>query len=291
MVKNLKKNALIFMSGTGSNAEALLEFSTKDARANFQVVALVTDRVATSRTYEIAKKFQLPVIALDIFEFYQQHGESGIGLITPKRWEIRELWTKTLAKMIKDTKLVVDFILLAGFEPLTNITNDYMTLNVHPGDLTFEINGARVLNGLSVKPIEYAISLGHKSLRSSVIVAQNFTGKHSDIDSGPILGISDAMPINFCGFEQEYLQKLYRERPAKLGKHFSDDLRKVAKINNEKLKYAGDHVVFVQATNDFANGKFKIAENGKLFYEKDDHEFVAIKTVEYHADYTKKLIF
>ncbi len=285
----MKKQAVIFMSGYGSNAEALLDYSIRNSDANFEVAAIFTDRPATSRAYEIAGKYNLEVIEDDIFAFYAAYGEDVINLATPRRMEIRNFWTKRVSEKLKSLNKKIDFILLAGFEPLINITEEYVTLNVHPCDLTFEINGERVLNGLGVKPVEYAISLGHTSLRSSVIIAQQFEGKNTDIDAGVILGISEPMMIDFGGFTQEELQQIYRNRPAKLPKGYTDDLREVAKKNIEKLKYCGDHVVFPQAADDFASGKFKVDEKGQLFYWKDQ-KFVPVKTVEYHVDGYNKLI-
>ena len=284
----MKKQALIFMSGYGSNTEVLLDYATNNPLAAFQVIALVTDRPQQSRTYEIAKKYNLDVIELDIFEFYRNHGETLINLATPERVKIRELWTQELSKKIKNYSQAIDFILLAGFEPLSNITQEYVALNVHPGDLTCEVNGERIYNGLGIKPLELAIIRGEKELRSSVIIAQEFTGKNSDIDAGPILGISAPVAVDLCGFEFEYLLEVYNNRPAVLPKGFSDDLRVVAKNNLEKLKYQGDHIVFPQATNDYASGKFKI-DNNQLFYNENG-KFMPIKTIEYFPDKTHKLI-
>ncbi|MBQ9789244.1 MAG: hypothetical protein IJW31_06595 [Lentisphaeria bacterium] len=285
----MKKQTMIFMSGYGSNAEALLEFSTKNPEAAFEVVALVTDRPKESRTYEIAEKYRLEVIECDIFEFYRQHGEELINLATPERVKIRELWTAELSRKIKSSGKQIDFILLAGFEPLSNITCEYTSLNVHPGDLTVEIDGERVFSGLGIKPIELAIVMGNSSLRSSVIIAQSFNGKNSDIDAGPILGISEAIAIDLCGIEVDELRAIYSERPPKLPKGYSDKLREIARKNLEKLKYFGDHTVFVQAANDYAKGNFAVDSNNNLLY-KNENTFIPIKTVEYFRNGTKKIV-
>lgn len=85
----------------------------------------------------------------------------------------------------------IDFGVLAGFVPLCNITADLPCLNVHPGDLTVETDGRRILAGLHFKPVETAILAGHPALRSSVILAQPFEGSgEAEMDSGPVLGVS-----------------------------------------------------------------------------------------------------
>ena len=74
--------AVIFMSGGGTNAEALLEFCRAGGRA-LRPVALATDAPETSRARELGRRFGLTVAELDIREFYRGHGEPVIRLDTP----------------------------------------------------------------------------------------------------------------------------------------------------------------------------------------------------------------
>ena len=76
---NMKKQTIIFLSGTGSNAEALLEYS-KNPDCAFEVAALFTDRPSRCRALEIGSKFNKPVLQHDIFEFYRARGEKGITI-------------------------------------------------------------------------------------------------------------------------------------------------------------------------------------------------------------------
>ncbi len=278
------KNLLIFMSGKGSNAEILIKYSQNTKDCAFKIVGLVTDRPSKCRANEIGMTYNLPVLAVDIFDFYLKHGEENIGLINERRKEIRDLWTKELQKEIINSGLEVDFILLAGFEPLSNITCDYIALNIHPGDLTIEKNNLRILNGLGIKPIEIAIVEGINYLRSSVIIAQAYTGLDSDIDAGPILGVSEKMAIDYQGYNLKFLQEQYRNRPQKLVKGFCDNLREVARFNLARLKEEGDHIVFPRAVDDYAKGLFEV--NGEQLSYKN----TLIKTVEY-SENSQKLIF
>ena len=265
------------LSGTGSNAEALLEYSQKSDCA-FEVSALFTDRPDRCRALEIGRKFNKEVLTLDIFEYYRKHGEKGIGLINERRNQLRDQWTKDVEKLIDNAGYRPDFILLAGFEPLSNITKDFITLNVHPGDLTVERNGKRFLNGLALKPIELAILEGFPHIKSSVIIAQPYTGKDEDVDSGPILGISQPMNIDFMGYTLEELRAADAARPAKRPKGHTDILHEVAEHNQNLLKKCGDHVIFPQAADDYAKGLFEIKDN-RIFYCGN-----AVKTVEYTPD-------
>lgn len=273
----MKKKTIIMLSGTGSNAEALLEYSQKSNCA-FEVSALFTDRPDRCRALEIGRKFNKEVLTLDIFEYYKNHGEKGIGLINERRNQLRDRWTEAVEKLIDDAGYRPDFILLAGFEPLSNITKDFITLNVHPGDLTVERNGKRFLNGLALKPIELAILEGFPHIKSSVIIAQPYTGKDEDVDSGPILGISQPMNIDFMGYTIEELRAADAARPAKRPKGHTDILHEVAEHNQNLLKKCGDHIIFPQATDDYAKGLFEI-RNGRIFYCGN-----AVKTVEYTPD-------
>lgn len=167
-----KPRFAIFLSGGGSNAEKLLESDM--VRAVAEPAVLVTDAPEKSRAPEIAAKYNLPLIALDIREFYRQHGLTTISLATPEGRAVRAMWTDELRKQLK--KYEIDFAVLAGFEPLSNITDDYPCLNVHPGDLSkVDGSGNRLYTGLHSRPIELALLAGEKELKSSVIIAHSFT--------------------------------------------------------------------------------------------------------------------
>lgn len=273
----MKKQTVIFLSGTGSNAEALLEYAENPDCA-FEVAALFTDRPARCRALEIGKKFNKQVLQHDIFDFYRAHNESGIGLINERRIQLRDQWTLEVEDIMDKAGYRPDFLLLAGFEPLSNITKDFTTLNVHPGDLTVERNGKRYLNGLALKPIELAILNEFQYLKSSVIIAQPYTGKDEDVDSGPILGISRPMPIDMMGHTVDELRMADAARPAKRPKGYTDILHETANHNQDLLKKCGDHVIFPQAANDYARGLFEIRDE-KTFYRGQQ-----VKTVEYAVD-------
>ena len=138
-----------------------------------------------------------------------------------------------------------------------------------------ERNGKRYLNGLALKPIELAILDGFACIKSSVIIAQPYTGRDEDVDSGPILGISKPMPIDFMGYTLEELRAADAARPAKRPKGHTDILHEVANHNQDLLKKWGDHVIFPQVANDYAKGLFEIRD-GKTFYCGKQ-----VKTVEY----------
>ncbi|RMG83472.1 MAG: hypothetical protein D6707_01030, partial [Bacteroidetes bacterium] len=221
-------------------------------------------------------------------KFYQEFGEKTISIKSEKGQQIREQWTEKLKELIEPFN--IDFGIFAGFVPLTNLTRSFPCLNVHPGDLTIEENGMRLLVGLHTIPVERAILASHTFLRSSVILAQPYTAYGGNMDSGPILGISPPVPVNLYGYTIEELRCCLSKRPKKRPKGgFKDILEDIAYKNLENLKVNGDWIVFPQVVADFATGKFALDEKQNLYFQKDNR-YIKIKTVEYGVDGKKNLI-
>lgn len=275
----------VLMSGAGTNAEALFRFTREHSGLAFEPALIVTDAPATSRAAELGERFGLPVASLDIRAFYRERGEESIALNTPRRREIREEWTGELRRLMAPFR--IDFAVLAGFVPLTNLTDDLLCLNVHPGDLTIEQDGRRLLAGLHFRPVERAILAGFPCLRSSVILAQPYRGNGAaEMDSGPVLGVSSPMPVELEGHTAEALGAIHDARGTA---PFHDDLRRIAAANLERLKVAGDHVVLPRVVSDFAAGKFGADEQGRLCFLRDG-KWLAVRTVEYAVDRSEPVL-
>lgn len=271
---------VILMSGNGTNAEAVLKYLL-GRRCAFRVAALATDAPRTSRARELGGRYGLPVVELDLREFYRERGEESIRLDSPRRRALRQEWSDALYSLL--APYAPEMGILAGFIPLTNLTGRFPCLNVHPGDLTIEdASGRRMLAGLHILPVERAILAGHGVLRSSVILAQPYSGDGSaEMDSGPVLGVSAAMPLDLEGVS---LAELAAERAVRTPGRVPDDrLRKLALSNVERLKSVGDHVVLPRAADDFAAGRFH-AEGKRLGFLADDGKLHTARTVEYRAD-------
>ena len=278
----IRPNMAIFLSGTGSNAEKLLADKSVTAATNPAV--LVTDAPEKSRAKVIGEKFNIPVEEFSIREFYRSHGLKSISLATAEGRQVRELWTDELRKRLK--KYSIDFAVLAGFEPLSNITDDFPCLNVHPGDLSVvDSNGTRLYVGLHNRPVEAAILAGEKSLRSSVIIAQSFSNADKDMDNGLLLGISQPMPLDLAGITMDELKTIKANRPErKPAGGWQDKLEALALSSQDKLKVCGDHIILPLVVRDFA-GKCFAYQNGKLYYRTSvKAEFKAAVSNEYAPD-------
>ena len=277
---NIIPRAAIFMSGSGSNAERILESLQGLVVPPLQVACLVTDAPATSRAHDIGRTWGIPVIENDIKAFYLGHGAGRVSLATPEGRTLREEWTNQLRTQLQP--LGIHFGIFAGFVPLTNLTGDFPCLNVHPGDLTWLKNGRRHLVGLHTFPIERAILEGLDSLRTSVILAEPYTGGGDDMDSGAIIGLSEPVAIDLQGHTFAELAACPGRRPEKRPRDgYGDALESVAKHNLNLLKENGDWVVFPPAAADFARGCFHKDADSKLWYRDGETGFLPIETVVY----------
>ncbi|MBO5761138.1 MAG: hypothetical protein J6S53_06325 [Lentisphaeria bacterium] len=286
-LKDCKKTpkGAVFLSGSGTNAEKLLEkvFQNKSAsHTSWEPAVLVTDRPKTSRAREIASKYDLPLVECGILDFYRSRGLEKVTLATEKARQVREEWTDLLREKISPYH--IDFGLLAGFVPLCNIVEDFPCLNVHPADLTQEENGVRKFAGLHSVGVELAMLYGGGFLRSSVILVKPFSGSGGGMDSGHILGVSGKVATIYDGYSVEELQKIFEERtgPHIHGLH-KDLLFFLAEKNQANLKEKGDHILYPPVVDDFAAGCFAEDEtDGSLLYRKDPaSSFMKVKTVEY----------
>ena len=273
--------AALFLSGQGSNAEALLG-SLAERPADCAVSCLVTDAPETSRARELAKRFGLPLVEHDLKAFYAAHGATSTSLATPEGRRLRELWTAELRRKLAGYP--IDFGIMAGFMTLCNIAEDFPCLNVHPGDLTqTDAAGRRKFAGLHSGPVERAICDPEQTcLRSSVIVVRPFRGDGaSDMDTGHVLGVSAPVALDRAGRTAAEWEAVRRKRLP--GAKISDELRALALADIERLKVKGDHVVFPAAVRAFAAGKYA-ERDGQLFWRMPDGVFRAVRTVEFSPD-------
>ena len=278
-------NGVIFLSGSGTNAEKILEYIKKNKTNSWQPSVIITDAPKKSRANIIAEKYNIPLIEHDIKAFYKTRGEKRVTLLTDSGRKIRTQWTDELRKLLYPFK--IDFGILAGFIPLTNITDSFPCLNIHPGDLTVEKNGKRLLVGLHTLPIETAILNNIPTLRSSVIVAQTYTGIGGEMDSGPILGISTSVDIDYMGCPLSELKEIVKKRPSKrpIG-GFKDKLENIAVHNQKLLKNNGDWIVFPKVIDDFSKNKFAFNNEKQLFFLEKNH-WKPIKTIVYGKNIKK----
>jgi folate-dependent phosphoribosylglycinamide formyltransferase PurN len=275
------RRAAIFMSGSGANAERILQQQQSEDAQSYRIEAIVTDRPESSRAGELASTFGVPMIGHDIRAFYRSRGERRISIATDIGRELRRQWTDELRALL--VPIGIEFGIFAGFVPLCNIAEDFPCLNVHPGDLTVLRDGERYLVGLHTIPIERAILAGLDNLRSSVIQVEPYVAGGSNMDAGPLLGLSPRVPIDLQGHSLSDLRDIAEARPKQrpIG-GYRDGLEQVAEANQDALKHGGDLLVFPPVVRDFADGRFALEEQGQLAYRADfATDFTPVTTVAY----------
>ena len=290
---NPKQNSFsrvaVFLSGSGTNAEKILNHWNTYDKNFYDINLIFTDRPVTSNAKKISEKFSIKFVGNDIRKFYLERGCKRLTIGTPEGKKIREEWTNSIREQLKPH--AIDFALFAGFIPLTNLTADFPCLNVHPGDLTYLKNDKRHLVGLHTIPIELAILEGLNYLRSSVIIAKPYFESEDNMDNGPVLGISEKVNINLMGSNLDELKKVYASRPSLRPKNgYQDSLEKISAVNQESLKINGDWIVFPRVVSDFAKGNYAHDKMGNQYYKNEFDEWIMIKTVEYSSDQKKPIL-
>ncbi|MDD4816908.1 MAG: hypothetical protein PHI85_02940 [Victivallaceae bacterium] len=278
----------IFMSGSGSNAEVLLKLAAAGRATEYEIAAIVTDNPEKSRARELAHLYRIPLVECSIRDFYHANGEKRVSLADENCRRLRREWTELLLAKLTDFEL--DFGIFAGFVPLCDITDAFPCLNVHPGDLTAtDAAGRRLFVGLNTVPVERAILAGMTSLRSSVMVTEPLAADRSNVDAGPILGVSAPLAIDFRGLSLDRLQMIAAARPEKKpAGGFGDELETLAAFNQERLKYAGDHVVLPRAAAYFARGYYEM--DGKQLMFRSRTGFIPVTAIEFSPDGTERVI-
>ena len=94
------QNAAIFISGSGTNAENILNLASKNRDLHWKPTVIITDAPLKSKAKEIAEKYKIPFIEHDIKQFYNNNGEKRVSILTDKGREIRKNWTDKLRNML-----------------------------------------------------------------------------------------------------------------------------------------------------------------------------------------------
>ena len=222
-----------FMSGSGTNVIKLLELIDPA----FEVAFIFSDTASDQcRGQEIARRFDLPYFAYDTRRFHETRGFKR-SVKTPEGLAARQEYDQVAAKLIQAFE--VDLIALGGYMSFLTLTG---AVNVHPADLSLTgPDGARSFVGDDA--VMDAIKAGQDELRSSTL----FTDL--GVDSGPLLMVSDPIPV---------------ELPAPLAELKADPvrLRAVADQHQERLKEAGDWVVFPRTIQLIAQGRLGLTSEG-----------------------------
>lgn len=234
-----------FMSSTGTNVGKILEYQRNFERIvetpPFKVVAIFTDN-PDSNAKSIAEEFNIPYIENDFEKLFEGKDKND--------WEFRKLFDRMTYWLIKSYN--IHTIALCGYSRIVTrpLIDNYLIVNVHPGDLSVVEDGKRKYVGLHHIPVKKAIDSGEKFLHSTThIVTEN-------LDSGSILLISKGLKIELPG-------------GMSIDELRSNDvmLNESSKEHQNKLKEIGDWQILPLTLHWIAEGKFVIDDSNRIYLD------------------------
>jgi len=183
---NGKMKVMGYCSGSGNTLWKVLELQ-KEMEGTFEgcpfeVVGIFSDN-PNSKAVETAINENIPYKSIDIKEYYKN---AGAPL---KDRAIRAKYDAEAYELIRE--LNADIIILSGYVwAITDIIIDnYLVINVHPGDLSVMKDGKRLLAGHNGIQETFDANMDYICSASHIV--------NNNIDAGPILVISEKIPVDY----------------------------------------------------------------------------------------------
>ncbi|MFH1710989.1 MAG: formyltransferase family protein [Nanoarchaeota archaeon] len=198
-------------------------------------VAVIFSDNSKSNANEIGSDFSIPVFTYDLESYCEKRDESIRDL------KVRKQWEKECMKVLNEFECTV--AAYAGYmrKATSVFVNSFIGVNVHPADLT--------IKGEDKKPkyrgdhvVLDAIRAGEKEIRSTTHLVSN------KVDCGKILMVSSPIKVKYP---------------------ISDDpIETIAGDYQDKLKKAGDWIIFPKTLEYLADGRFaQNHQNGRLYFD------------------------
>ncbi|MFH1435377.1 MAG: formyltransferase family protein [Pseudomonadota bacterium] len=227
-----------FMSGSGTNLRRILEHQgsskKREGASPYEVVVIFSDSAASSAP-AIGKDFDIPVITRDLRAYCKARGR-------PRRdMAVREEFDLETLKALKPYG--VSFAAYAGYMSVASraLINGFPGINVHPADLGIKEGGGRKYRGDHA--VADAIRAGEKTICSTTHIVEEA------VDEGRILMISDGLSVEIGE-----------------GLAIGKDIEKIESVNQDRLKKAGDWVIFPATLRLIAEGRFSYDEASGLVH-------------------------
>lgn len=172
-------------SGSGNTLWKALDLQRELERtwegSPFEVVALFSDS-PDAKCVATAAEYGIPCESVGIRAFYEKRGAPL------KDREVRREYDGMILEKLSPYR--PDLILLAGYVWATTdaVTKSILTVGVHPADLSIVKNGKRAYAGSD--GVGSTLAGGEREIRASSYLAT------PEIDGGPILIVSPAVPVN-----------------------------------------------------------------------------------------------
>ncbi len=229
------------MSGSGTNLRKILEHQKKleeeRGKAPYEVSVIFSDNIKSS-ALEIAKEYDLPVVVRDIRGFYKMRGLKRMDLSNRHMFDRETL--KALAPY--DVKIAI----YAGYMSVASevLISAYLGINVHPGDLSKQKDGKRLWVGDHA--VRDAIVAGEKTLSSSTHIIE------PQVDGGRLFMISKPLAV---------------ELSPGVDLSDKDTAKEAERHNQERLKEAGDWLIFPKTIEYIADGRFALDSESAIHFD------------------------
>jgi len=229
------------MSGSGTNLRRLLErqksIEESEGASPFEVAVIFSNDVR-SKAPEIGRDFAVPVIVHDMRAWYDRRGAQWRDL------KLRVDYDRETIRMLEP--FGVKLAALGGYMAVATapFLQAYIGVNVHPADLSKKQGEGRKYTGDHT--VLDAIVAGEKTVASSTHIVA------AEVDMGRLLMISAPLEVNV---------------PPDADLTDSEQANRIADEHQERLKEAGDWVIFPKSIEDIARGKYAEDSNGLLHYD------------------------
>ena len=232
-----------FMSGSGSNLREILKYQKSLKNPSFRIVLIFSDVEDKNvcKGEKIADEYGVPYFCNDIMRFY-----SSKGLHDKKDMDVRKEYDKNTAELLK--KFDIDLIALCGYMSLVteDIFENFLTINLHPADLSIVENGKRKYAGLQAEgAVLKALLAGETHTRSCIHVVRK------DADMGELLARS--VPLEFMGDMSKIEDK--------------NALKIISKYHLEVQKRVCEWTMYPKVIELIARGRFQKDKIGVLYFD------------------------
>ena len=240
-----------FMSGSGTNLIRIMEhqyeLQDREGKPIYEVVLIFSDS-KNSRAREISSEHDVPYICKDINDFYRSRGHEN-----KKDLSLRPEFDRETVEAIREFR--ADVIALAGYMSIVTepLLEAYLgrIFNVHPADLSIKTeDGKRKFTGLHA--VRDAILAGNRELRASTHVVRH------KVDYGEVILISNPIPVEIPS--ELTIEELTRPENAEL-------LSQLTEAHQNRLKNAGDWVIYPKTLELFAKGRVRLDGRGNVFLD------------------------
>ncbi len=229
-----------FMSGSGTNLMRILEHQerlrSERGSSPYEVVVIFSDSTGSSAP-RIGKEYDIPVVIRDLRAYYEKRGRPRRDMAVRETYDAETL--RALAPYEVTAAAFAGYMSIATPVLLSKI----LAVNVHPADLSIKTDdGQRKYKGDHA--VADAIRAGERTLASTTHIVE------PAVDEGRILMISNPVDVEVGP-----------------GLSPNDDIGAVAEANQDRLKEAGDWVIFPATLEMIGQGRFAHDEKGTVHFD------------------------